>query len=44
MMLIYRILHSIPRFMSVNEGLIAAEIPIFQALITEMFMDLCKDT
>ena len=29
----YRILHSIPRFMSANEGLVAAEIPIFQALI-----------
>ena len=29
----YRILHSIPRFMSANEGLVAAEIPTFQALI-----------
>ena len=29
----YRILHSIPRFMSANEGLVAAEIPTFEALI-----------
>ena len=29
----YRILHSIPHLMSANEGLVAAEIPTFQALI-----------
>ena len=29
----YRILHSIPRFMSANESLVVAEIPTFQALI-----------
>ena len=29
----YRILHNIPRFMSANESLVAAEIPTFQALI-----------
>ena len=29
----YRVLHGIPRFMSTKEGLVAAEIPTFQALI-----------